>query len=102
MPFVTLAAASQAPADGEVARYDVDGTAIAVANVGGALYAFDDTCTHKQCSLSEGDLEDTQVICPCHGGAFDVATGEVTAAPPTQPLSTYDLQVEDDKLQIEL
>lgn len=102
MPVVTLAPASEAPTDGELARYEVDGTPVAVANVGGTLYAFDDTCTHKQCSLSEGDLEETHVICPCHQGTFDVTSGEVIAAPPPQPVSTYPLRVEDGQLQIDL
>lgn len=102
MAFVTLASASQAPPPGELARYEADGTPVAVANVDGRLYAFADTCTHKQCSLSDGDLADTEVVCPCHHGAFDVATGEVTAAPPTEPLATYAVRVTDDRLQIEL
>jgi nitrite reductase/ring-hydroxylating ferredoxin subunit len=29
--------------------FDVKGTTIAVAKVGGAFHAFDDTCTHQQC-----------------------------------------------------
>lgn len=102
MPFVSATPATQAPAEGGLARYDVDGRPVAVANVGGELYAFDDTCSHKQCSLSQGDLEDTQVICPCHNGAFDVTTGEVTAPPPTEPVSTYRVRLEGDQLQIEL
>jgi nitrite reductase/ring-hydroxylating ferredoxin subunit len=53
----------------------VRGTRIAVANVGGTYYAFDDTCTHEQCSLAEGDLAGTTVTCMCHGAEFDVRTG---------------------------
>lgn len=102
MAVATLGAADQAPASGELARYDVDGTPVAVANVDGELYAFSDTCTHKQCSLAEGDLEGTEVICPCHQGTFDVTTGEVVAAPPTQPVTTYQVRVDDGQLLIEL
>jgi nitrite reductase/ring-hydroxylating ferredoxin subunit len=58
--------------EGEMRAFDVRGTQIAVANVGGVFHAFDDTCTHVACSLAEGDLEETTVICPCHGSEFDV------------------------------
>jgi nucleotide-binding universal stress UspA family protein len=58
---------------------DVRGTKIAVAKVGGTYYAFDDRCTHQQCSLAEGDLAGTTVTCMCHGAEFDVRTGEVLA-----------------------
>ena len=43
--------------ESEMLAFDVHGTRITVANVGGAFHAFDDTCTHLQCSLAEGDLE---------------------------------------------
>jgi nitrite reductase/ring-hydroxylating ferredoxin subunit len=40
-------------ASGAVAAFDVAGRRIAVANVGGTLFAFDDACTHRHCSLRE-------------------------------------------------
>ncbi len=43
----------------------------------GGWYAIDDTCTHEDCSLSEGELCDHLVECPCHGSRFDVRTGAV-------------------------
>ena len=53
--FVTTIKTSEIPAGG-VKAIDVRGTQIAVANVNGTFYAFDDTCTHEQCSLAEGEL----------------------------------------------
>jgi len=61
---------------GAIVAVDVRGTRIAVANVGGNYYAFDDACTHEQCSLAEmGELAGTTVTCTCHGSEFDVRTG---------------------------
>ena len=39
-------------ASGGMVAFDVDGTPVAVANVDGRLLAFDDTCTHRGCSLA--------------------------------------------------
>ena len=50
--FVTAIKTSEIPVD-SVTAIDVRGTRIAVANVGGTYYAFDDECTHEQCSLAE-------------------------------------------------
>jgi 3-phenylpropionate/trans-cinnamate dioxygenase ferredoxin subunit len=97
--FVTVGKVADVPV-GAVAAFDVKGTRIAVANVRGTLYAFDDTCTHEQCSLAEGELEETTVICPCHQGQFDVRTGEVLAPPPPSPVKTYRVRTEGDTLQI--
>jgi nitrite reductase/ring-hydroxylating ferredoxin subunit len=53
------------------------------------------------CSLAEGDLEETTVICPCHGSEFDVRSGEVLQGPARKPLATYETRVEGDNLEVE-
>jgi len=87
---------------GGLAAFETSEGRIAVANVGGRLYAFDDTCTHKGCSLSEGDLDGTVVTCPCHGGEFDVTTGEVLGGPPPEPVRTYRVRSLDDSVEVEI
>ena len=82
--------------------FDVQDTMIAVANVGGTFYAFDDTCTHMECSLAEGDLEETTVICPCHGSEFDVTSGEVLAPPARVPVDSYETRVKGKNLEIKV
>ena len=99
--FVTAITTNQIPAGGLTA-IDVRGTRIAVTNVGGAYYAFDDTCTHEQCSLAEGDLAGTTVTCMCHGAEFDVRTGQVLAPPALLPVRVYRTRVDGDALQIEV
>jgi nitrite reductase/ring-hydroxylating ferredoxin subunit len=87
-------------AEGEINAYTVGNRTVAVANVDGDLQAFDDTCTHQGCSLSEGDLDGTIVECPCHGGQYDIMTGEVVGGPPPEPVDVYELAVEDGEIRI--
>jgi nitrite reductase/ring-hydroxylating ferredoxin subunit len=87
---------------GGLALAEVRGTKIAVANVAGTYYAFDDTCTHQQCSLAEGDLAGTTVTCMCHGAEFDVRTGAVLAPPAPSPIRVYRVRVKAGALQIEV
>ena len=87
--------------EGEMKAFDVRGTRIAVAYVNGLFQAFDDTCTHMGCSLAGGDLEETTVICPCHGSEFDVRSGEVLQGPAREPVETYETRVEDGNLEVE-
>ena len=72
--FVPTGIATADVPPGGLVVADVRGTRIAIANVGGTYYAFDDTCTHQQCSLADGDLAGTTVTCMCHGAEFDVRT----------------------------
>ena len=88
---------------GAITAIDVRGTRVAVANVGGTYYAFDDACTHEQCSLAEeGELAGTTVTCTCHGSEFDLRTGKVLAPPATVPVKVYPVQVAGDTLKIEV
>lgn len=86
---------------GTLAAFEVGDRRVAVANVGGTFHAFDDICTHRQCSLAEGTLEGTTVTCPCHGSQFDVRTGAVVSPPAVQPVKSYRVRVEGDALTIE-
>jgi nitrite reductase/ring-hydroxylating ferredoxin subunit len=65
------------------------------------IYAFDDTCTHKGCSLGEGKLDGTIVTCPCHGSQFDVTSGAVVRGPAQRPVRSRSVDVEGNDLLIE-
>ena len=79
-----------------------DGTAVALFNVDGRIYATSDVCTHGAASLSEdGALDGNIVECGWHFGSFNVATGEPHASPCTVPLKTYAVQVIDDVVTVE-
>jgi nitrite reductase/ring-hydroxylating ferredoxin subunit len=97
--FVTVAGVDDLE-EGELRAFDVPGATIAVANVAGTFYAFDDACTHLQCSLAEGDLEEAVVICPCHGSEFDVRNGEVLQGPARESVETYETRIEGGSLQV--
>lgn len=88
--------------DGSMKTFDVNGSKITIARIGNSFFAFDDTCTHQKCSLGEGFLDGKTVICPCHGGTFDVTDGHVVSLPPTTNIGTYPIKVEDGNIFIEL
>ena len=98
--FVTVAKADSIK-PGQMIKVEIDNLPVTVANVGGALHAFDDTCTHEECSLADGELERHKVICPCHFAEFDVRTGAVLTPPATVPLNVYPVRVEGSDLQVE-
>lgn len=87
---------------GEIKAFKVAGRELAVANLDGELYAFDNWCTHESCTFSDdGELEDGKLVCTCHFGEFDLSTGEVLGGPPWEPLGVYKIVVEGDDLLID-
>jgi 3-phenylpropionate/trans-cinnamate dioxygenase ferredoxin component len=98
--FVEIGSATDV-ADGEMRVFLVAGAKVNVANSGGHLYAFDDTCTHMGCSLARGDLEGTTVTCACHGSQFDVTSGAVLRGPAARPVRSRSIHVEGGQLLAE-
>lgn len=86
--------------DGQMVSATVDGIELLVANVGGEYRSIGDVCTHAQCSLAEGEIEDATVICPCHGSVFDLRNGEVLEPPATEGEPVYQARVEGDEIQV--
>lgn len=85
---------------GSLKAFEVNNKRIAVANVDGAFFAFDDTCTHEEASLSEGEVLKGCVECPLHGARFDLRTGEVKALPAVKKLGVYQVTVETGVIYI--
>lgn len=75
-------------------KVQVAGEDVLVANVGGKIYAITATCTHRGGPLDEGELDGTVVICPWHGGQFDVTTGKVVSPPPMKDESSFEVQIQ--------
>lgn len=88
-------------APGEALVLGVD-PPVAVWNVGGELYATDDTCTHEDFSLAESYIDGCQVECALHWAKFDVRTGEALSLPAATPLRTYPVRVRDGALFVDL
>jgi 3-phenylpropionate/trans-cinnamate dioxygenase ferredoxin component len=66
----------------------VDGQQILIFNIGGALFAVDNTCPHAGASLYSGKLHGKVLQCPVHAMRFDVTTG-CFAGGDRQELQTY-------------
>ena len=75
-------------------QFTVDGTAIAVVRVAHEVFAVNDTCTHGQVSLAEGEVDDCTLECWLHGSRFDLRTGAPTGLPATQPIAVYEVRLE--------
>lgn len=94
--------AGATPEQGELAAFAIGAERIAVANVNGMLYAFDDPCPHRQCSLADGRLEGSVVTCPCHGSQFAVSTGDRLRGPAVRGVRTYAVSLENGELEVEI
>lgn len=60
---------------------------------GGEYAALSPICTHRGCTVN---LEGAQLVCPCHGSAFD-RTGQVLRGPADEPLRRFPVTVNSEQ-----
>jgi 3-phenylpropionate/trans-cinnamate dioxygenase ferredoxin subunit len=87
--------------EGKPVKVEKNGRTICVARVGNEVFAIDDTCSHSDASLSEGDVTDFKIECWLHGAEFDLRTGEALTPPAVAPINIYPVSVDGDSVTIE-
>ena len=89
---------------GHAARVEIDEVPIAIFNLDGELHCLDDTCSHQEASLSEGDLDPERcaIECPLHGSAFDLRTGDAITLPAVEPVRVHRVEVSDGMIRVAL
>ena len=88
--------------DESVLAFEAAGTAIALARVDGAWHAVETWCTHAECPLSDGWVEDAAIRCACHGSLFDLVTGDPLEGPAEEPVQVFPTRAMDGRVEIEL
>jgi nitrite reductase/ring-hydroxylating ferredoxin subunit/uncharacterized membrane protein len=84
---------------GKLVRAQADGVAVLLIEAGDRLYALDDRCSHRGCSLQEGELRGDTVVCPCHGSTFRL-DGSIAKGPATSPQPRFDVRRSGGRIEI--
>lgn len=86
---------------GKGKSFKIDGKQIAIFNQDG-YHALDDLCVHQDGSIAPGKLEGDIVECPLHFWHYNIKTGELKDYIKDVKLQTYQLQVKDDGIYIDI
>lgn len=97
--FVKVAKVSDIP-EGQTRGVEVKGVRVAIYNLGGTIFATQESCTHAEASLCEGDIAGDEIVCPLHFATFNVRTGECTGPPADEDLMTYEVRVQDGDIEV--
>lgn len=123
MALIEVATLSEVQ-EGSLKHVEINSKEIFLVNVGGTIYAMDDSCGHMNASRSMGVVDGTIVECALHHARFDVTTGEkvrdgylggttgaimsktkpgkIMNAIKTQDLQTYEVEVTGDSIKLNL
>ncbi|MEU4116862.1 bifunctional 3-phenylpropionate/cinnamic acid dioxygenase ferredoxin subunit [Kitasatospora sp. NPDC028055] len=81
-------------------RVDLNGVPVTVVRTDEGVFAINDTCSHANVSLSEGEVEDCMIECWLHGSSFDLRTGKPSGLPATKPVAVYPVKIEGDDVLV--
>ena len=89
---------------GEARQFVLGNLTLAVVRIEDRWYAIGDTCTHQKVSLSEGEIDESELQIECwkHGSCFSLETGEPNSLPATRPVPTYDIRIDDQDVMVVL
>lgn len=97
--FIEIAPASELP-NGERLFVDLGDKPIVILNIAGKLFALGDICTHDDGPLGDGMIEGNNIVCPRHGGEFDVRDGKAVQMPAVVDIPAYPVRVVDGMIQV--
>lgn len=91
--------ADRVPAQGAVAAQAGD-TPVLLVRRGETIAALHDRCSHRGCSLAEGEVDGDTVTCGCHGSRFALGDGAVLRGPATAPQPVLDARERDGQVEV--
>lgn len=86
--------------EGSMRACVVSGREVLICRSKEGVHALDAVCTHADARMDEGRLRGARLICPMHGGSFDVRDGRVLSAPATEPLRCHRVRVVDGQVEV--
>ena len=99
--WVKVARADEVP-EGRAKVVETQGKRLALARVGGQVYAVQDLCTHDNGPLGEGEVIGETIECPRHGARFDVKTGRPVTLPAVVPVKTFPVKTSGDEILVQI
>lgn len=100
MAFQRAAKQEEVP-EGSVREVRLGEHTIALANVGGNLYALNNLCLHRGGPLGQGELKGGILTCPWHGWQYQVSSGRVTFNP-EMCIATYPVELRDGEVWVDV
>ena len=98
----TRAADAAELSEGEPRRVVAGDAPVMVVRSGGRVFAIHDRCSHRGCSLADGELDASAGVieCACHGSRFALEDGAVLRGPATAPQPAFETRERDGRVEV--
>jgi 3-phenylpropionate/trans-cinnamate dioxygenase ferredoxin subunit len=99
--FLRVAGVDEIPV-GTMKSFKVEHQRLAIARTADGFFAVADECSHDAAPISDGEIDDNEVVCERHGARFDLKTGSVTAPPAIVPIDTFPLKIDGNDILVKI
>src|SRR6187455_461816 len=99
-PDLTLGVSAQDVVEARPFLGHAHGEPVMMVRSSGKILATGATCTHYSGPLAEGLVVGDTVRCPWHHACFHLRTGEAIGAPALNPIATYQVEYEGDRVRV--
>jgi len=101
LAYSTVAATDEIPERG-FSSFEINGLEIIICSFRDDYYALENRCSHALSSFDGGRLRAWTLICPLHGGTFDIRDGSCTGLPAKRPIQSYPCRVKNGMVEVAL
>ena len=91
---------AEAATAGQPHRVLAGDTPVLVVRHDHGIHAIHDRCSHRGCSLAEGELDGDTVVCGCHGSRFALSDGAIINGPATAPQPAFEVCEQEGSLEV--
>ncbi len=99
LEFIEIAPVSELP-NGERLFVDIANKSIVIFNIAGQYFAIGDVCSHDDGPVGDGIIEGNNIVCPRHGGEFDIRTGRAMQMPAVIDIPAYPVKIIDGNILV--
>jgi nitrite reductase/ring-hydroxylating ferredoxin subunit len=86
---------------GKTLCVELSGKEVLLCHTSEGVFAVDNLCSHAEARLCEGKLKGKKILCPLHGAAFDVASGEALSRPASKPLACFTVKLDGARILLQ-
>lgn len=94
--------ATEQLSDGQTMAFSIGEHELLLCRSKGKFYAFKNECTHQAKPLTNAKIRRGTVICPFHGAQFNLSDGESLSALAHCALTTYSVEVQNNRVMVRL
>lgn len=77
---------------------------LVVQDLNGAVYAFENKCSHADKPLLRGkwNAKECEILCPFHKARFSLKDGRALCAPAVTPIEVYPTKINDSRIEVDI